>query len=347
VFGWGIEMPIPMPRNEVSCEIRDLHDDKSFQTLASALDGVESADALRFNNKRITGEIIRSGADRGLSIAKWKCTSTEDICIKKLPADSGEEKKFLLLYFLNPAIIFAKKKKKLRISGSRNNILLSNSAGLEFILQARQPFYLFEISFTPSWLMEQLRDADPVILNRLSQYIARAMQTFLMEPFTQEEYKILHELEVCILIDQAEDFFVRSRLYNLVITFFSKVVNRKEVPVIQTAVQYDQLIEAEMLIMENIRKPLSIETIARKVNMSVSSLIRKFRMIHGKSIHEYYVSKKMELARKIILEHGLPVKKMAEIFGYNQPSAFIESFTKQYGYTPGYLKLASKKFSFF
>jgi len=70
-------------------------------------------------------------------------------------------------------------------------------------------------------------------------------------------------------------------------------------------------------------------------------------MIHGKSIHEYYVSKKMELARKIILEHGLPVKKMAEIFGYNQPSAFIESFTKQYGYTPGYLKLASKKFSFF
>ena len=64
-------------------------------------------------------------------------------------------------------------------------------------------------------------------------------------------------------------------------------------------------------------------------------------------MHEYYVDKKMELAQKMISENRLAVKDMARMLGYNQPSAFIEIFTKLHGYSPGALKHISNQFLFF
>jgi len=336
-----------MPEEKLLCEVTDIHEEKSCETLMRLLDGRRTGASISFDNTLLKGELIRNTTDKGLAIAKWKCLPFQPIYIRKTAAEEGQEKKFLLLYFLNPASFYIGNMKKVHIRGSRNNIFLTNQASLEFCLLPKERFYLFEVSFSPSWLIEQLKDADHSIKEMLDQYINSNKQTTLIESFTLEEYKVLHELEVCLLIDKVENFFIRSRVYSLVISYFTKVIRRSDTPLIQTSVQYDQLIEAEMLTMENIKTPPSIDSLAKRVNMSVPSLVRKFRMIHGKSIHEYYLSKKMELARKIIIELGIPIKHIADIMGYNQPSAFIESFAKHYGYTPGQLKYMSKRFSFF
>jgi AraC-like DNA-binding protein len=329
------------------CELYDIHEQRSFEEIIRVLNGTQSGDTIHFNNNILKGHLITNKADKGLAIAKWKCSPFQTVYIRKPAAAEGQEKKFLLLYFLTPTSFYVSQRKRIQIRGSRNNILLSNETSLEFCLSPKQQFYLFEISFSPSWLIEQLKDADYSIKQILDEYISSNRQTILIEPFTLEEYKLLHELEVCLLIDKAENFFVRSRVYNLLVSYFAKIIKRNEAPIIQTSVQYDQLIEAEMLIMQNIKRPPSIDFVARSVNMSVASLIRKFKIIHGKSIYEYYISKKMELARKIVIELRIPIKQIAEIMGYNQASAFIESFTKQYGYTPGQLKQLCKSFSFF
>jgi AraC-like DNA-binding protein len=57
--------------------------------------------------------------------------------------------------------------------------------------------------------------------------------------------------------------------------------------------------------------------------------------LYGKSIYGYYLEKKMEVAKKILVENRITVKEIAEILGYRQVSAFIESFTKHHGYSPG------------
>jgi AraC-like DNA-binding protein len=70
----------------------------------------------------------------------------------------------------------------------------------------------------------------------------------------------------------------------------------------------------------------------------VSSLLRQFKIMYGKSIHDYYIEKKMELAKKLVLEENKTVKEIALMLGYNQASPFIEAFSKLYGYSPGSLK---------
>jgi len=336
-----------MPMDQIFCEI-DLDEESSFHLLCQLLGGTCSQDAIHFDNHILQGEIIKSRLNQDISIRKWKCTPHQRIVLRKMGKPLREEKEFHLFYFLQPATCYLKSlNRKLKIKRSRNNILFSLPSSIDFHLIPKEPFHLFEISFTSSWLSKQLSNASADIKLSIIDYIEESTKRISIEPFTVEEYKILHELETCLLGGNEVDFFLLSRAYNLMMHFFTKIINRGSIAVVHSGVHYDQIIEAEAFIMKEIKKAPAIERIASKVNMSVPSLVRKFRLIHGKSIYEYYIAKKMGLARKMICEYGVPIREAAQILGYNQPSAFIETFNKQFGYTPGHLKLMSKKFSFF
>jgi AraC-like DNA-binding protein len=138
---------------------------------------------------------------------------------------------------------------------------------------------------------------------------------------------------------QEDLLFTRSRTYSLICSFFDKVMQMQETTNTQGAIHYDQVIAAQNLILKNLKSLPTIEAIARKVNMSPSSLLRQFKLMYGKSLYEYALEKKMELAKKLVVEEQLSVKTIANRIGYKHASTFIEAFTKWHGCRPGNLKL--------
>ncbi len=332
---------------DIYYEFVELDTDASFQLLGQSLGGVLKNKALCFDNNIAKGELIKTSPDEGLWIRKWKLTVFQKITMQKMPSPPGEEKKFILIYFLNPAIfLLNNKRKNIRVNGPRNNMFFTSDVTMDFSVVPKQPFYVLDITFTASWLSAQLSDADPSVRTIFDNYIDKNTQTVLIEPSTIDEYRTLHELDNSMLTDNEDVLFIRSRVYNLIVSFFSKVVNKKDTAFIQSRLHYEQVIEAEMMIMQDVKSPPKIEAIASKVNMSISSLLRQFRLLYGKSVHEYYVERKMELAKKMILESKISIKEMAKMLGYNQPSPFIEIFTKHFGYSPGTLKLESNPLLF-
>jgi AraC-like DNA-binding protein len=325
---------------DIHYDFVDLDNDESFELLAKSFGGVVQNKILHFDTNIAKGELIKAAPDKGLWLRKWKFTTFQKIILHKLPAPEGSEKKFILIYFLNPAIFFLTSNfKKIKVHGCRNNIFMTSEAMIDFSVIPKQPFYVLDITFTRSWLLGQFEDADPAFKNIFDQYVNKNARAILTELCTIEEYKTLHELEIA---DGEDVLFIRSRVYNLMFSFFNKIINRVEV--IQSNIHYQQIMQVEMMIMENLKELPKLESIARKVNMSVSSLLRQFKLIHGKSIHEYYVAKKMELAKKMILENKITIRELSEKLGYKQASAFIESFTKHVGYSPGSLKHVSNQF---
>jgi len=325
---------------EIRYDFVDLDSDEAFELFGRSLGGVLQNRTLQFDNHIAKGELVKSTPDEGLWIRKWKFTVLEKLALHKLPAPAGSEKKFIFIYFLNPAIFLVKnKRKKIGVNGSRNSLFLTSDVMMDFSVLPKQPFYVLDIAFTATWLLEHFQDADPSFKRILNKYLNNNTETILTEPCCVDEYQTLHDLEVSMLADNTDVLFIRSRVYNLIVSFFTKVANKKEAEVIQSTVNYDQVMQAETLIMENIKTPPKIEEIATKVNMSISSLMRQFKLLYGKSVYEYYVEKKMELAKKMILESSITVKEIAEMLGYNQSSPFIEGFTKYFGYSPGSLKL--------
>ena len=123
----------------------------------------------------------------------------------------------------------------------------------------------------------------------------------------------------------------------LVMSFFSKVFHPKtSIPAHH--IHYEQVMEAEKLLTSDWKRLQSMESIAQQVNLSVSSLLRQFHLVFGKSMDEYYLAKKMEMGRVLMLQRKMSVKEVACELGYKRAGAFIESFTRQYGYPPGALK---------
>lgn len=325
---------------DIHYDFVDLDSDASFELFGKSLGGVLQDGTLQLDNYIAKGELLKATPDEGLWIRKWKFTVFQKIMLHKLPPFTRQEKKFIILYFLNPAIFFlTSNRKKIHVNSPRNNMFFSSDVKIDFSVMPKQPFYVLDITFTASWLLDQFSDAHISFKNILDQYIDKNTGTILVEPCTMEEYKTLHELEVSMQADNVDILFIRSRVYNLIISFFSKVTNRNDASLVESTVNYEQMMQAENMITKNIKTPPKLETIARMVNMSVSSLLRQFKLIYGKSIYEYYVEKKMELAKKIILEDNMTIKETAKMFGYNQPSPFIECFTKYHGYSPGSLKL--------
>lgn len=94
-----------------------------------------------------------------------------------------------------------------------------------------------------------------------------------------------------------------------------------------------------IILEENLRSNLpSLAELAKSSGLSVSTLKRHFKQYTGENIYQYYLQKKMELARKLLNDDKLSVGETAEILGYANVSNFIEIFKKFNGVSPGKLK---------
>jgi AraC-like DNA-binding protein len=102
---------------------------------------------------------------------------------------------------------------------------------------------------------------------------------------------------------------------------------------------YKKVKEAEAILLSHLQKaPPRTGMIAQMVALSESTLKRYFKLIYGKSVYEYYLNKKMELARTILLQKPCSINEIAELMGYEKVSHFIEIFKKHHGYSPGMIK---------
>jgi AraC-like DNA-binding protein len=78
-----------------------------------------------------------------------------------------------------------------------------------------------------------------------------------------------------------------------------------------------------------------LDVFAKEYNMSLSSLKRHFKNVHGKPIYEFYLEQKMILAKNILENSRKSVSQVAYEIGYEDPNSLIKSFKKVFGTSPG------------
>jgi AraC-like DNA-binding protein len=324
---------------DIIYEFVNLDTDENFQQLGKSFGGTFRNNALQFDNQIVKGELIKRDPEPGLWLRKWTFTVLEKIVLRKMPETEPAEKKFCLVYFLNPSLFSLRNKaRNFNVTSHQNSLFFSSDATMDFSVVPKQPFYCLDIAFTASWVLKQFEDADEVFKTALKTYLDKCCGKPLFEPCCKNEFQTLHQLETSMHADQEDFLFIRSNVYKLVLDFFRKLFNRNEASVVESAVHYNQIMKAKMLIASDVRKQPKVKVISREVNMSISSLLRQFKLIYGKSIQEYCVETKMDFAKTLLLKNRITVKEIAEMLGYKQASSFIEIFTKHHGCSPGALQ---------
>ncbi|WP_442587434.1 helix-turn-helix transcriptional regulator [Pedobacter sp. AW31-3R] len=83
----------------------------------------------------------------------------------------------------------------------------------------------------------------------------------------------------------------------------------------------------------------SLSKIAGEAGLNQRSLSQGFKSLFGSTVFEYVNDKRMEEARRMLLEDKLFVSEVADRLGYKHQQHFTVAFKKKFGLLPGKLKV--------
>lgn len=132
-------------------------------------------------------------------------------------------------------------------------------------------------------------------------------------------------------------------LINL-LRFYTETENGNEIFLPQSKLSSKPVDEVIRILKNNIRNPLTIDSICAEASYGRAYLFRVFKAETGKSIIEYFIELKMELAKQLLLEDELSIKQIAAELSFNEPNYFTKTFKRVTGMTPSTYKKRAKMF---
>lgn len=85
---------------------------------------------------------------------------------------------------------------------------------------------------------------------------------------------------------------------------------------------------------DNFVEPLRIEALARRVNLSASTLHHRFKAVTSMSPLQYQKQLRLQEARRLMLGDGLEVAVASYRVGYESPSQFSREYSRLFGVPP-------------
>ncbi|MCK9183466.1 MAG: helix-turn-helix transcriptional regulator [Fibrobacteraceae bacterium] len=96
----------------------------------------------------------------------------------------------------------------------------------------------------------------------------------------------------------------------------------------------ERIFQTRRLLLEALPQIPPLAELASKTAMSISKLQKCFQQIFGKSIAQYALTEKMNLARKLLDTKKYTVSEVGYRLGYASLSHFTQAFKKAFGQNP-------------
>lgn len=112
---------------------------------------------------------------------------------------------------------------------------------------------------------------------------------------------------------------------------------------IETGPLEPALIEARAFMQRHLQQPLTAETVARAVGLSVSRFHALFRARFGVSPMRYFAACRLARAARLLERSRLPLAEIALSVGYGDQSAFTRAFRRAFGSSPARYRLARQQ----
>jgi transcriptional regulator GlxA family with amidase domain len=99
--------------------------------------------------------------------------------------------------------------------------------------------------------------------------------------------------------------------------------------------EMDDRVEAVLQILEEVwNKPVSIDSLAKSVHLSIVRLEHLFKYETGTSIRRWVMDHRLSSAASLLETSRLSVKEISHEVGFNDPRNFNRSFARRFGCSP-------------
>ncbi|MFV3076329.1 helix-turn-helix domain-containing protein [Niveispirillum fermenti] len=90
-----------------------------------------------------------------------------------------------------------------------------------------------------------------------------------------------------------------------------------------------------LFIEQNLDDDLSLATLAAVVGLSPSHFARRFKAAAGEAPHRYVLSRRVNAAKRLLLETEMPLAEIAAAAGFSSQAHLTGIFGRAVGMTPG------------
>jgi AraC-like DNA-binding protein len=296
------------------------------------------------------GAIRRFQLDAGLQMRVWDAVFLQPVLLRREGAPAHKESAPALqrndmlsaIYILSPENITLKSlghHQQFSRAWSRDVLLVSGDVPMELIIQSHRPVQIIDFSVSTHWFENQLRHSDTT--KKAAQPLAEWHYPVIrIEPCSSRDTLVTNKL-FQIAMHEKNDNSPLQALSSCMLTDLLRAVLHADVrktPMYKD-VYYEKIMKVEAILQEHLQKNLPpLAVIAQEVSLSESTLKRYFKIFFGTSVYDYYLQKKMHLAKGILLEKMMTVNEIADMMGYEKVSNFIDIFKKHHGFSPGAIK---------
>lgn len=336
-------MNLHLPAKHFRISFPAIDCEQDFEQLASNLHGeILDRETIHLSDGLTGGLVKKVTLQAGCCLRAWNVEFNHAVELYKT-GNHSDNKSFTFIYVLTPGCCRLKSigaNEQFNPAQVRSTLMIANDIDLCFEIIPAQLVRVVEISVTAFWLARQFREAG------------LALEPLLDRIHDTQHPMILHNTcsawvinQVNLLFDNLlhvrhDDSRVKEVTVSLTLDFLNKSLNTDGRTVNeQHAPHLGKIMEAEAILQAHLQRNLpNVNDIAQRVSLSESTLKRHFKIIFGKSLYEYYLEKKMNLAKTLLQEQPLTVYETAARLGYEKVSNFIGIFKKHHGYSPGSIK---------
>ena len=323
--------------------LRDDTLESGFYSLSKQLPSPVIDYTLRVPLHRGSGEIRGLPLEEGLFLRYTQLLFTEDTEIIRASRQSDGKLLFAICYLLTPGSLKLVRhftRAVLPCTQPGNTFLYSNTTRLAVQVPEGISSQTIELLFSREWLYAQFPDMEEQLNYLVSCLEQETPSGILTSKTLPVDEQLIREIKSELDKPRCNGLALRARTLLLLTSTIGhwpgRPVSRQPVRKswhIQTIRQVEHRLVQSL---EDMLPPQ--KQLAREFAMSESTLKRHFKAVYGKTIYDYYLEKKMELAKWLLQEKKISVSETAYMLGYEKVSAFISMFKKYHKVLPGSLK---------
>jgi AraC-like DNA-binding protein len=277
----------------------------------------------------------------GLALHYAYLSSHEKVELVQLPRRAESETGLSVCFLLPPsAIKLVLTDRHSMLPLSANHIFLaSNNAKFSIRIPEETFTHWLMVLMTQAWLRQNLTGMEEKIRS-IEQFLVESPDAVLTDKLRPAASPLLEQ----VVSEQKKSKPNVPSLRAGVLLLLSATIGQWPAPAASRptmlkAWHVQTIHQVEERLLQSLEDTLpSQKQLAREFALSESTLKRHFKAVYGRTMYDYYLQKKMELAKRLIQEKKITVTETAYRLGYEKVSAFISMFKKVHKVLPGSLK---------
>ena len=100
--------------------------------------------------------------------------------------------------------------------------------------------------------------------------------------------------------------------------------------------------KAVALIEQNLERTLTLDRLSDEVGASRRTLERQFKALTGQTLGYFYMARRLEQAKVLLIHSGLPIQEVGLMTGFASTSHFADRFRRAFGLTPRQWRMTAR-----